>query len=311
MSRTVHLRPGMAIAGVAIAGVLAASCQGAGAQEPPGWRTDGPPGWQVGNPIRESVSPPPGAVTSAQARADTLAAALGLAGRARAAVRERDIRSELTVDEVTLADAAGKPTARMTFDAATGAPVMIVRLDRPDAGAARVDAGSAPGAARSYLGAAGMAAPAGSPRVRWDPGLESWTVGWERTIGGVPAPGDGTFVDVLPGGEFAALSVVETRAAIAPAAPITAARAREAAVAWAAARGLTSFQGFSVAPPALEWRQANDFVEPARPDSPEPLLRLVYAVVFSYVPRGEESPRLLVLYVDASSGALIGGAETA
>ncbi len=307
MKRTAHLW-----AGVAIAGVLAASCQGAGAEEPPGWRTNGPPGWQVGNPIRESLSPPPGAVTSAQARADRLAAALGLAGRARPAVRERDVRSERILDEVTLADAAGETTARLTFDAATGRPVMIVRLDRPDgAGAVRVDARSAPGAASSYLGAAGVAAPAGSPHVQWDPGLESWTVGWERTIGGVLAPGDGTFVDVLPGGEFAALSIVETPAASAPAKPITAARAREAAMTWAAARGLTSFQGFSVAPPALEWRQANDFVEPAKPDSPEPLLRLVYAVAFSYVPRGEESPRLLVLYVDASNGTLIGGAETA
>jgi hypothetical protein len=307
MKRTAHLW-----AGVVFAGVLVASCQGAGAEEPPGWRTNGPPGWQVGNPIRESLSPPPGAVTSAQARADKLAAALGLAGRARPAVRERDVRSEQIVDEVALADAAGKTTARLTFDAATGRPVMIVRLDRPDgAGAARVDARSAPGAARSYLGATGMAAPAGSPRVRWDPGLESWTVGWERTIGGVLAPGDGTFVDVLPGGEFAALSIVETPAASAPAESITPARAREAAMTWAVARGLTSFQGFSVAPPALEWRQANDFVEPAKPDSPEPLLRLVYAVAFSYVPRGEESPRLLVLYVDASNGTLVGGAETA
>ena len=80
---------------------------------------------------------------------------------------------------------------------------------------------------------------------------------------------------------------------------------------WATSRGFTSFQDFSVAPPSFEWRQANDFVEPAKPDSPEPLLRLVYAVTFSYVPRGEESPRMLVLYVDAADGTLIGGAETA
>ena len=317
MKRTTYPRAGAVHAGVLMAGVLAAgvavaSCQGAGAEQPPGWRTDGPPGWQVGNPIRESLSPPPGAATAAQARADTLAAALGLAGRARPAVRERDVRNERDVDEVTLADAAGETTARFTFDAATGTPVMIVRLNRPDgAGAARVDARSAPGAARSHLGAAGLAAPTGSPRVRWDPGLESWTVGWERKIGGVLAPGDGTFVAVLPGGEFAALSVVETPAAPAPAKPIAPARAREAAMTWAVARGLVSFKGFSVAPPTLEWRQANDFVEPAKPDSPEPLLRLVYAVTFSYVPQGEESPRLVVLYVDASSGILIGGAETA
>ncbi len=45
--------------------------------------------------------------------------------------------------------------------------------------------------------------------------------------------------------------------------------------------------------------------------SPEPLLHLVYAVTFRYVPQGEESPHLLVLYVDAADGSLIGGAETA
>ena len=63
--------------------------------------------------------------------------------------------------------------------------------------------------------------------------------------------------------------------------------------------------------PRIEWRQANDFVEPVRPDAPEPTLRLVYAVRFSYVPKGEESPMLVDLFVDAGDGSIIGGASTA
>ena len=297
---------------MATAALLLGACQGTRAEQPPGWRTDGPPGWQVGNPVRETASAPPGAAGAAQSRADALAARLGLTGRALPGRRERDVRNERLVDEVTLANAAGERTAQLTFDAATGAPLVVARLDRPQGSdTSRLDARSAPRAARGFLQAAGLNVPAGDPQTRWDPGLGTWKVGWERTIDGIPAPGDGMFVDVLPGGQFAALAVVETPAATRPPAPISPDRAQEAAMAWATAHGLPSFPRFAVRAPFLEWRQANDFVDPAKPDSPEPLLRLVYSVSFSYLPQGEESPHLLVLYVDAGNGTLIGGAETA
>ena len=304
--------PLLAAAVVVAAVAVTGACQATRADQPPGWKTEGPPGWQVGNPVSEAVSAPPGAAVSAQARADALAKRLGLSGRARPAVRQRDLRDQRLVDEVTLEDAGGAATAQVTFDATTEAPLLVVRLDRP-AGSenGRVDDRSAPGAARTYLQKAGLIAPAGSPRASWDPGLGTWKVSWERAIDGVPVPGDGTFVDVLPGGQLGAIAVVETPAAEAPAAPITPARAREIALEWASAHGLPSFADFSASRPILEWRQANDFIEAAKPDSPEPLLRLVFAVTFSYLPQGQESPHLLVLYVDAADGSLIGGAETA
>jgi hypothetical protein len=301
----------LALAVVTLVAASAITRQQTQAQDPPGWEPGGPPGYRFGDPLRQPLPLPSTAADTAASRAVVVAAALGLRGSPGPVAHQRDTWNDRVVDEVSLVAADGSTTAEITLDA-VGQPVIIVRFDQPgDSEASKGNGVSAPAAALRHLRAAGVTLPAGRPRVQWDPGLQSWAVAWDRLIDGFAAPGDGLFVNVTASGDFAGMSRWETAHVPAPTNRIAASKAREIALAWATRRGLPSFPGFRTERPRLEWRQANDFVEPARPDAPEPTLRLVYAVRFSYVPTGDETPMLVDVFVDAGGGSIIGGASTA
>jgi hypothetical protein len=301
----------VALAVIALVAQSIVTRQQARAQDPPGWAPGGSPGYQFGDPLRQPLPVPSAAVDTVTSRAAAVGAALGLRGSPGPVAHGRDAWNDRIVDEVSLVAADGSDTATITLDE-SGLPLVVVRFDRPrDSEAAKGTGASAPTAALRHLAALRLATPPGRPRLEWDAGLQSWSVAWDRTIDGFAVPGDGLFVNVTSGGEFVGMSRWETPHAAAPANRIAPARAREIAMGWATQRDLPSFQGFRAERPRLEWRQANDFVEPAKPDAPEPLLRLVYAIRFSYVPRGEETPMLVDLFVDAGDGSIIGGATTA
>jgi hypothetical protein len=57
-----------------------------------------------------------------------------------------------------------------------------------------------------------------------------------------------------------------------------------------------------------EWRQANDYVDPAAPDAPFGPARVVYVVSDSIDLEGGPSSKG-VLWVDAESGKIIGGSD--
>lgn len=284
--------------------VVVVGRQGASAQRPPGW--------QAGDPITETLPAPSAALQADATTAGHLAGLLGLTGAPGPAMRQRDLRTGQEFDEIALVTPAGVETALLRLDPASGLPVMIVVLERP-AGFDRqtVDAASAPGRARDLAGQIGLPLPGVTPRVEWDPGLESWRVSWDRVIDGVPAPGDGTFLNVFPGGQFAGLSRFETPLRQAPAHPVNPAEARKAALAWAVERNVAALKDFRVERPVLEWRAANAFLTPGGSDAPEPELRLVYRVRLEYQIAGETSPQPLDLYVDAGDGSVVGGAATA
>ena len=296
------LRLAVLLAGVVL--LIVIGRQGASAQRPPGW--------QVGNPIAETLPAASAALQADAAAAGRLAAAFGLTGSPRPAVHQRDLRSGQEFDEVAFISTSGVETALVRLDPITRLPLAIVQLTRPEGfDHPGYDASTAPGRARAIAAQAGLSLPDAGPAVAWDPGLESWRVGWERVVDGVPAPGDGTFVNVFPGGQLASLSRFETPLRPAPGRTITPGDARRSALEWAVGRGVAPLKEFRVEPPALEWRAANDYLTPGGSDAPEAELRLVYRVRLSYTISGDTEPQVLDLYVDAGDGTVVGGAASA
>jgi hypothetical protein len=175
----------------------------------------------------------------------------------------------------------------------------------------RVDATTAGVKARAHLRGFGVTAPAREPTVEWDPGMTAWQVSWPRVIDGVEALGDRLTVHVHKGGQLKAFRIFETPHAAAPLFRIEPAQATAAVQRWARSLSLERFAGFRMEPPELAWVSGNGFADLDKPQLEEPLLRLAYVVRISYRPDGWASDHLTEMYVDAGSGQLIGGAETA
>ncbi len=271
-----------------------------------------PPGWQISDPITETLPAASAALQADAMTAARLAALLDLGGTPGPAVRQRDLRSGQEFDEIAFVTPDGAESALLRLDPASGLPLTIVQLGRPTGyDRPAFNASSVAGRARTLLGQIGLPLPPGAPGVEWDSGLESWRIGWERLVDGVPAPGDGTFLNVFPGGQLASFSRFETPLRAVSLHTITPAEARKAALAWAVERDIASLKGFRMEHPVLEWRAANDYLTPGGSDAPEAELRLVYRVRLSHDVAGETAPQLLDLYVDAGDGAIVGGAATA
>ena len=248
---------------------------------------------------------------AARTAAIELAGRFGLAGRPGAAVRSADQVSGDIIDTVDFKLADGRLAGEIVR-AADGRLERIVDLTDPPGGArAAVDAAGAPAAARRLVGTAGLAAPGSSPVTTWDAGMDAWCVRWVRTIGGVPAPTDGLVTWVRPDGHLKALSDTITPLADAPAA--------------ADPRRCGEPGGPGIRPPAPPRRPAEPRLRrpspgmgPAqrasstRPRRLDPsTLRLAWAVTFSYIPPGWTERHIVEIDVDAATGALIGGTETA
>jgi hypothetical protein len=284
------------------AALLLVACTGATAQDR---------GWSVQDPLWTALPQSNAQAGAAQARAVAIARALGIPGAPSVVRRERDLMQSVDYDLVEFVSAAGDQ-AQMRLDPETHAPMAIVRLGPPDPNEPTVLAEStAPGRAREIATELGLPVPSSAPAVRWDPGLETWAVTWDRVIDGYPVQGDGVVIDLTRGGRLKDLSATVTPSAPAPARPIPPGRASEIAKSYAADRQWRSLRGFTQSDPSLTWVRANNFLDPAKSDAPEPLLRLAYAVTFSFVAVDGDEPHQVLIWISATDGALLGGDETA
>ncbi len=240
-------------------------------------------------------------------RADRLARALGLPAAGRRDVARLDDRFEAGVfDEVTFHDERDRPIAIARFHA-DGRLRHLVRLGWYDAGLAPAPASTIPGRARAIAGAAGLASD-GEPIVEPDRGGAGWVATWPRMAGGVPVPGDGAWLRLWPDGSLHAVALVESRLSPAPASTLAETDARRIAERQLDARVAGSARGeIALASARLAWVAPNDLFEPARPDAPDPVLRLAWVVRASTVGALSERLRALELYLDAGDGTLLGG----
>jgi hypothetical protein len=244
-------------------------------------------------------------------RARALTGALGIPGEAAEPHRAFEALDRVVVDEVAVRDGDGRATAVIRTDAGRGDVRSLVRLDwSHDADRALVDERTVPGHARHFAMLAGITTPDAPPDVAWDDAMRAWRVSWSRTIDGFPVAGDGLTVWVYRGGQLAALKRIETPAAAAPLVRVGPDVAVEATRGWAERAGIPSRALTVTGAPELAWVRPNDFVTRGGADDTDAGLRLVFRVELEIRAGGGVLQRV-ILFVDAGTGALVGGAESA
>ncbi len=269
------------------------------------------PGWRVGEPATVPLRVPAAEAETARASAADLARRLGLPGAAAPLGRALDRTIGRVIDTVELLGPDGHTAAIVARDAAGNLRSAIRLAWSADLDAPRTDAPSAATVARRFATLAGLRLPAVAPATSWDAGMDAWRLRWPRVVDGVPVPTDGIVAWIHRGAQLKALSVFESRLAAAPPRQIAPTAASDAARAYIARNGIDRMAGLTIEVPTLAWAEANDFVDPALPDAPAATLRLAWVVRFSYVPTGWTERHVVELHVDAGSGQLMGGAETA
>jgi hypothetical protein len=276
-----------------------------------GAAADAPAARPPGKPLVEPLPLQAAEQAAIRRQAEALAASLGIGGRAAEPERSYHALDLRTLDETAVTDGAGRTLAVIRSDAASGDLRSVVNLDwTSDADRPRVDRTSAADAARDLARAAGLTSPTDRPDVTWDDPMRAWRVVWQRRIAGFDVLGDGLTVWIHRGGQLAALRRSETPAAAMPLDLVEPDVAADAAGAWAAVHGMPGAD-LSVAVHAdLVWTRPNDFVRHGGADDTDPLVRLTYRVDLS-VPLPAGGVHHIALFVDAGSGAVIAGVETA
>lgn len=245
-----------------------------------------------------------------RAAAVELAGRFGLAGTPNAPVRGADQVTGEIIDTVDFRFADGRLAAEITRGADGRLERIVDFTDPPGRPGVAIDAAGAPAVARRLLSAAGMAAPGSPPVTTWDAGMDAWCVRWDRTIGGVPAPTDGLVTWVRPSGRLKAVNDRTSPAAGAPTAPIPVAAANLAVRAYVERLHLDRLPSLVYDAPRLAWVLPDGFVDPTAATDPS-VLRLAWAATFSYIPPGWTERHVVEIDVDAATGALIGGTESA
>lgn len=276
-----------------------------------GARADAPEGRRAGDPLVEPQGMSATERSTVRGHVTELARSLGIPGAAAPPRRQFGVLDLRLVDETEVVDRRGRTRAVFRTDGATGALRSVVRLDwTPDARLPRVDLAAAPEHARRQARLSGLTPPGERPVVRWDDPMDAWRVTWARRIDGAEVPGDGLTVWIHRGGQLAALSRSETAAAAPPLERVAPEVARAAALGWAEHRGLPMADLTADVAPALIWVRPNDFIARGGAEDTDPLLHLAYRVDLSLpVPGG--GTHHLALFVDAGTGVVIAGTETA
>ena len=288
-------RRGVALAGLATAGLLAIGGSAGQAADP----------FVAGG---RSTRPLPAAadeLARARARSQAVAAALGLPGVSQRVERLDDAFEHRTYDEVTSADAAGREVAitRLGLD---GSVAMAVSLGWHPAGGRALDAPAAAKRAVALARAAGLG-PSGAPSVRASAGAGGWSIVWPRIVDGVPVRGDGLRIALWPDGAFHGLTRTERPLAPPPPRSLGADAARSAATSVVSARfGGSSGDLHAVAAERV-WVAPNDMLGAARLDAPAATLRLAWAVRFDAQGALAERLRSIEVWVDAGDGHALGG----
>ncbi len=210
-----------------------------------------------------------------------------------------------------MVDGRGRTRAVIRTDGESGELRSVVRLDwSSDANRPRVDRSAATAQARRQASLAGLVTPEDAPSVGWDEAMDAWRVDWTRRIDGYLATGDGLTVWVYRGGQLAALKRSETPHAATPSTRVGAAAAVEAARAWAVRQGRSASELGAIAADDLVWVRPNDFLLRGGADDTDVRLHLAYRIDLT-VPTVSGDVHHVAIFVDAGSGALIAGVETA
>lgn len=211
-----------------------------------------------------------------------------------------------TYNEVTGRDGAGRRVHLQRFDE-RGRLVGAVSFGWQAAGGRRL-----PGVAAARARGTALAADlgldvAGQPEVRQEPDDTGWAIAWPRVVDGIPVAGDGIRVDLWPDGRVHAVVRTERPLASRPARVIDEAAARaRATLALADLFGSRSGQ-IAIATVALGWVAPNDAFDSTAPDAPDATLRLAWVVEARTSGELSEGLRAVKLFLDAGSGALLGG----
>lgn len=274
-------------------------------------RAETPSGRRPGEPLATSMNISVADAATIRDRASDVARGLGIPGRPAAPRRTRLALDQRIVDESEVIDRRGRTHAVIRMDGETGELRSVVRLDwSQDANLPRVDRSAAPTEARRQAGLADLAVPEEAPSVDWDEAMDAWRVAWARLIDGYLATGDGLTVWVYRGGQLAALKRSETPHAAMPGSLVGAAAAVEAARAWAGRQTNSAGDLSAAAADELVWVRPNDFLVRGGADDTDVRLHLAYRVDLT-VPMPDREVHRIAIFVDAGSGALIAGVETA
>lgn len=300
--RTVLRRPAARLALAAAAATLAVGL-GLPAGAPAGDAADR---FVVGGPLVERVALEQPDAAAAGRLAASLAARLGFAAPASTrAERVSDRFTGTTYDEVTATDAAGRALSLQRFDG-RGRLLAAVAFGWQSGGRPLADARAA-SARASRLAADLDLGASGSPTAEQLPDEGGWSVSWPRIVDGVTVVGDGVRIDLWQDGRLHAVVRSERPLAPRPPAVIGQAAARAAATAYIADRLGARSGALAIARLDLRWVAPNDAFDASLPDAPSPTLRLAWVVEARAAGDAAESLRAVRLYLDAGSGALIGG----
>jgi hypothetical protein len=271
----------------------------------------------VAGPISASTAPQPAMgrtetpiaaddQPTVMARSDAARTALGLPdGVEQTAVHVTDGPNRLQYDEVTSFNGNGEPVA-LTGVAGSGRLVVAVRFDAPAPVANPIGADAARELAVRGLSAAGIAA-AGTPRVEPTVALGGWEFHWPRQVNGVPVRGDEVRVYVREDGQIGSVGQVEHDLAPAPAVKMTMAQARALATKQVQTWTSRSGAGFTITGLTMQWVGPNEAFDPAKIGAAPQPYRLAWVVTIA--PKGSAAAyaSLVVLYLDAGDGTVIGG----
>lgn len=267
----------------------------------------GPDVFQAGE-LGVAQAPLPAAAAAAQIeRAGRTATLLGLpAATRRTATRVVDRFGGRTYDEIAEYDVQNRLLSLQRFET-DGRLLAAVRFGlRGDGGTTLSEAGARQ-RAEGLVTTLGLAS-TGTPRIVAAPSNAGWTVAWDRTVAGIPVPGDGLRIQLWPDGSVHGLSRSERTLAARPTTPLDEAGARSIVLglldAWfsGGARGQVALTGLSLA-----WVPPNDTFAAGAPDAPSAVLRLAWVARVVASGALSENLRALEISVDAGDGSILGG----
>jgi hypothetical protein len=247
---------------------------------------------------------PDGARGAAIARAGRLEATLEMPSATRwEASRLTDRFDGTTYDETTGYDASGNTVAVHRFDA-QGRLTAVASLGWHTSKVTLKDGAAAARSATRLARLAGFDA-AGTPTAAKTASGNGWRVAWQRAVDGIPVSGDGLRVELWPDGTLHAAVRTEHALAARPSTLIDSATAESAAVTQLGSSGAAG--SAAVSGSELRWIAPNDAFSGSLPDAPSTELRLAWVVRASATGELVGEIRGVEVYVDAGSGAVIGG----
>jgi hypothetical protein len=295
-------RAGRLLAAVAVAGTAIALGFPGGAST-----GDAADRFVAGSPVTERTPVTPDKAAAALARAAEVRSHLGLPEPAASRVERVVDRFDGTAyDEVTESDRTGRTLQLHRFDA-RGRLVGAVAFGWKAAGGPPMPSAAAARARGNRLATDLGLDTAGTPDVRQGPDDTGWTLTWPRVVDGVPVVGDGVRLDLWPDGRMHAVVRTERPLAARPASTLDEATARaRATTTLGTIFGSRSGQ-VSIATLGLGWVAPNSAFDPTGPDAPGATLRLAWVVEARTSGPLADALRAVKLYLDAGTGALIGG----